>query len=413
MRKNLSAAGNLAPRPVVGYNADMARASLQSVPPILSAAAGLPGAGAAGGADGAGWRVIQGDCRTILPLLPEKSVNMIFADPPYNLQLKGELWRPNMTRVDGVEDDWDKFASFAEYDQFCEAWLRECRRVLADDGTIWVIGSYHNIGRVARLMQDLGFWTLNDVIWRKTNPMPNFRGVRFTNATETLLWAKKSAKGRYFFNHALMKRENGGKQMTNVWEFPLCGGAERLRDGDGKKLHSTQKPEALLRRAILCATRPGDVVLDPFLGSGTTAAAARRAGRIGVGIEREEKYVRVAAARIAAAQPDDMTLMLEAEATPEKPPRVAFRELVDAGAIVVGERLYAKKGEVVAEVLADGELRINGFAGSIHRAGAKVAGVPSCNGWNFWSVKKESGEFVLIDDLRAEYRRLPAQGGMS
>ena len=368
-------------------------------PDLLSAAAELPGVG------GADWRVIQGDSLSVLAQLPEKSANMIFADPPYNLQLKGELWRPNMTRVDGVDDHWDKFASFAEYDSFCESWLSECRRILMDDGTIWVIGSYHNIGRVSRLMQDLGFWTLNDVIWRKTNPMPNFRGVRLTNATETLVWAKKSAKSRYVFNHALMKSENGGKQMGNVWEFPLCGGAERLRDGEGKKIHSTQKPEALLRRVILCCTRPGDVVLDPFLGSGTTAAAARRAGRIGIGIEREKRYTEAAAKRIKGARPNEMTLMMEAEATPEKPRRVAFKELLDTGAIRAGERLYSKNGKIAAKALADGNLQVNGFAGSIHRVGAKAAGVPSCNGWNFWFIKNKRGDFVPLDALRQQARQ--------
>ena len=349
--------------------------------------------------------MIRGDCLSVLPKLPDKSANMIFADPPYNLQLKGELWRPNMTRVDAVDDAWDKFASFAEYDAFCQSWLSECRRILADDGTIWVIGSYHNIGRVSRLMQDLEFWTLNDVIWRKTNPMPNFRGVRLTNATETLIWAKKSAKSRYVFNHALMKRENGGKQMGNVWEFPLCGGAERLRDEAGKKVHSTQKPEALLRRIILSCTRPGDVVLDPFLGSGTTAAAARRAGRVGIGIERESRYTAVATKRIRSARPNEMTLIMEAEATPEKLRRVAFKELLDIGAVRAGERLYSKNKETEAKILTDGNLQVNGFAGSIHRVGAKTAGVPSCNGWNFWLVKNKRGEFVPLDALRQQARQ--------
>ena len=252
---------------------------------IFAAADGLPARIRKGGD---GWRIICGECISILKQLPDKSANLIFADPPYNLQLKNELYRPNMTRVDGVSDSWDKFASFAEYDIFCDSWLRECRRVLTDDGAIWVIGTYHNIGRLSRLMQDLGFWMQNDVIWHKTNPMPNFRGVRFTNATETLLWAKKSEKSRAVFNHKKMKAENGGKQMTNVWRFPICGGAERLRDAAGKKLHSTQKPESLLRRIILATSRPGDVVLDPFSGSGTTVAVARKLGRIGIGIEREK-----------------------------------------------------------------------------------------------------------------------------
>ena len=357
------------------------------------------GLAVAGGAD---WRVIEGDSLEVLGRLPDGCARMVFADPPYNLQLRGELWRPNLTRVDGVDDDWDRFASFGEYDDFCRAWLGECRRVLADDGTIWVIGSYHNIGRVACLMQDLGFWTLNDVIWRKTNPMPNFRGVRLTNATETLIWAKKSEKSRYIFNHALMKHENGGKQMTNVWEIPLCGGAERLRDGDGKKIHSTQKPEALLRRAILCCTKPGDLVLDPFLGSGTTVAVARRLGRVGVGIEREPLYVEVAAERISGVVADQAELFMESQMNPPKPRRVPFKELLDNGAIQAGAFLYSKNGEVKARARADGTLKANGYAGSIHRVGAQVAGAPSCNGWNFWFTKNESGEFVSLDVLRQQ-----------
>ena len=244
------------------------------------------------------WRLAHGDCLSVLPRLPEKSADLIFADPPYNLQLKNELYRPNRTRVNGVNDDWDKFASFADYDAFCDRWLRACRRVLKDDGAIWVIGTYHNIGRLARLLQDGGYWLLNDVIWQKANPMPNFRGVRFTNATETLLWAKKSEKSRYTFNHWQMKTENGGKQMTNVWTFPLCGGKERLRDAAGVKLHPTQKPEALLRRVILSSSKPGDAVLDPFAGSGTTLAVARQLGRVGVGIERGKEYITVARGRM-------------------------------------------------------------------------------------------------------------------
>lgn len=365
---------------------------------VLDAAVGLPGDG------GADWRVIEGDSLEVLGRLPDGCARMVFADPPYNLQLRGELWRPNLTRVDGVDDDWDKFSSFGAYDEFCRAWLGECRRVLADDGTIWVIGSYHNIGRVACLMQDLGFWTLNDVIWRKTNPMPNFRGVRFTNATETLIWAKKSEKSRYVFNHALMKHENGGKQMTNVWDIPLCGGAERLRDGDGKKIHSTQKPEALLRRAILCCTKPGDLVLDPFLGSGTSVAVARRLGRVGVGIERDGGYAAVAARRIAGVMPERAQIEAEARVNPPRPRRVPFKELLDSGAIRAGAFLYSKDGETKARARADGTLKANGYAGSIHRVGAQVAGAPSCNGWHYWRIKNASGEMVPLDTLRQQAR---------
>ncbi|MCY4154774.1 MAG: site-specific DNA-methyltransferase, partial [Gammaproteobacteria bacterium] len=246
-----------------------------------------------------------GSCLDILPTLPEKSVRLIFADPPYNLQLKQELYRPNQTLVDGVDDAWDQFSSFENYDEFTENWLRACRRVLADDGTIWVIGSYHNIFRVGKIMMDLGYWILNDVQWHKANPMPNFRGVRFTNATETLIWAKKSEQQkRYTFNHQVMKHLNGGKQMTSVWHLPLCTGKERIKDKQGKKAHSTQKPEALLHRVILSGTHEGDLILDPFLGSGTTSAVAKKLNRSSIGIEQEPRYVEIAEARLTSINTD-------------------------------------------------------------------------------------------------------------
>ena len=352
---------------------------------------------------GDGWRILRGDCLKLLPQLPGDSADLIFADPPYNLQLKNELYRPNMTRVSGVSDSWDKFNSFADYDLFCEAWLRECRRVLKPDGAIWVIGTYHNISRLGRLLQDLGFWMQNDVIWQKSNPMPNFRGVRFTNATETLLWAKKSEKGRAMFNHRAMKRENGGKQMTNVWTFPVCGGGERLRDSAGVKLHSTQKPLSLLRRILLATTKPGDVVLDPFLGSGTTAAAARQLGRIAIGVEKENRYADIAAERIAAVVPE----MLDEEDTATPPRRVPFSELLTRGLVHAGQSLQSRDGRNHAQVLADGHVKVNGTATSIHKAGAKIVGAPSCNGWNFWYIKSEGGELVSINSLREQVR----QGG--
>ena len=348
------------------------------------------------------WRLVRGDCLSVLSPLPEKSVDLVFADPPYNLQLKNELYRPNMTRVNGVNDAWDKFDSFAYYDTFCEKWLLECRRVLKDDGAIWVIGTYHNIGRLARLMQDIGYWMLNDVIWHKTNPMPNFRGVRFTNATETLLWAKKSEKSRYVFNHQTMKAENDGKQMTNVWMFPLCGGKERLRDADGVKRHPTQKPEALLRRVILSSTRVGAVVLDPFVGSGTTVAVARQLGRIGVGIEKEKNYLTVARERVKNVSRQEK-LPIEVV---EKPKRVLFSELLRKGLIKKGAHLYAKAlKDTPALVQEDGIIRLNGYAGSIHQVGAHIAKTPSCNGWNFWSIKDKKGNLVSIDLLREQIRQ--------
>jgi len=256
-------------------------------------------------ADTSEHRIYTGNCLDILPTLPEKSVKLIFADPPYNLQLKQELYRPNQTLVDGVDDAWDQFSSFKDYDEFTENWLRACRRVLADDGTIWVIGSYHNIFRVGKIMMDLGYWILNDVQWHKANPMPNFRGVRFTNATETLIWAKKSEQQkRYTFNHQVMKQLNGGKQMTSVWHLPLCTGKERIKDKQGKKAHSTQKPEALLHRVILSGTHEGDLILDPFLGSGTTSAVAKKLNRSSIGIEQEPRYVEIAEARLTSINTD-------------------------------------------------------------------------------------------------------------
>ena len=354
--------------------------------------------------DGAGRkhrkRILCGDSLRLLAQLPEESADMIFADPPYNLQLTKKLYRPNGTEVAGVCEDWDKFSSFAEYDDFCRSWLVQCRRLLKPTGSIWVIGTYHNIYRIGRLMQDIGFWMLNDVIWHKTNPMPNFRGVRFTNATETLLWAKKSEKARYVFNHQTMKNENGGKQMTNVWSIPVCGGAERLRDADGKKLHSTQKPQELLRRVMLSSTKPGDVVLDPFLGSGTTLAVARNIGRRGVGLERESQYVEIAKRRVAAMPVG----LINTPAEREPLPRVLFEEIVKKGMVSAGQKLYAKGGEV-AVVQNDGKIKLNGHAGSIHRIGAMIADAPTCNGWNFWSFDSGDGEKTSINQLREQVRR--------
>ena len=353
---------------------------------------------------GDGWRVVRGDCLKVLPKLPDKSVDLIFADPPYNLQLENTLYRPNLTRVDAVEDSWDKFPSFAEYDSFCKQWLGECRRILKNDGAIWTIGTYHNIGRLTTIMQDMDFWLQNDVVWHKTNPMPNFRGVRFTNATETLIWAKKSKKGRAVFNHKTMKAENDGKQMTSVWSFPICGGRERLRDAAGKKQHSTQKPEALLRRLILATSHRGDVVLDPFLGSGTTAAVARQLGRIGVGIERERRYVKIAVARIAAVQQE---ILLDEE-SPKVAPRVPFVKLIEFGIVKKRAMLYGKDGVTKACVLGDGNIKINGVhneVGSIHKIGAKATAAPSCNGWHFWLIKDKDGVKVPIDELRTQARK--------
>ena len=326
--------------------------------------------------------LINDDCIVAMAGLPDASVDMIFADPPYNLQLGGDLFRPEGGRVDAVDNDWDKFDTFATYDAFTAAWLAEARRVLKPDGTLWVIGSYHNIFRVGAKIQDHGFWILNDIVWRKANPMPNFKGTRFTNAHETLIWAAHSDSARYTFNYRAMKSLNDELQMRSDWTFPICGGAERLKR-DGIKAHPTQKPEALLYRVLLAATRPGDVVLDPFFGTGTTGAVARRLGRHWIGIERDAGYCDVARDRIAAALPLDesaiRTMMAPTAAT-----RVAFGTLVETGMIAPGSELTDPRGRWRAIVRADGSLDCAGEIGTIHKLGAKLQGAPSCNGWTFW-----------------------------
>ena len=346
--------------------------------------------------------IISGDCVAAMDRLPEKSVDMIFADPPYNLQLEGELHRPNNTKVDAVDDDWDKFADFATYDRFTDAWLKAARRVLKDDGTIWVIGSYHNIFRVGAKLQDLGYWMLNDVIWRKTNPMPNFRGRRFTNAHETMIWCAKSKDSRNTFNYESMKALNDDLQMRSDWLLPICSGGERLKDSQGKKGHPTQKPEALLHRVILAATKPGDVVLDPFFGSGTTGAVAKRLGRRWIGIERDPAYIDLARKRIAAVQ---AVAERELLITPSKreEPRIPFGWLVERGLLEPGAVLVSMNGRWTAKVKADGTLISADHRGSIHQVGAAVQGAPACNGWAFWCIKQE-GKLVPIDYFRQQLR---------
>lgn len=352
--------------------------------------------------------IYQGDLRAILPELPEQSVDMVFADPPYNLQLQQELRRPNHSLVDAVDDQWDQFANFADYDAFTRAWLGACRRVLKDSGTLWVIGSYHNIYRVGAIMQDLGFWLLNDVVWVKENPMPNFRGVRFTNAHETLLWAKKSREQKkYTFNYHALKNLNDDKQMRSDWLLPICSGAERLRV-DGVKLHSTQKPEALLYRVILASTNPGDVILDPFFGSGTTGAVARRLGRRYIGVEREATYVEAARARIAAIpEASNDQEALGRIVNKRTAPRLPFAALLERGLLLPGQMLFFRgQRSQAATVLADGTLRANdGTRGSIHRIGAHLSGQPSCNGWEHWHYADEADELRPIDVLRERVRR--------
>ena len=348
-------------------------------------------------------RVLVGDCLEVLAKLPSASVDLVFADPPYNLQLERDLRRPNDTLVDGVDEDWDKFASFADYDRFSRAWLAECRRALKPDGAIWVIGSYHNIFRVGAVLQDLGFWIQNDIIWRKTNPMPNFRGRRFTNAHETLIWAARDAKSRATFNYEAMKALNDDLQMRSDWLFPICSGPERLKDAAGRKVHPTQKPEALLHRLLLASTNPGDLVLDPFFGTGTTGAVARRVGRRWLGIERNPAYAAAARDRIGKVRPHAPSV-LETSRPKRLEPRVAFGTIIELGILEPGVTLTDERGGVSAQVKADGTLAVAGRQGSIHRLGAQLQGKAACNGWTYWHYEVEGGK-KPIDALREEARR--------
>jgi len=348
-------------------------------------------------------RVLIGDCIAEMAKLPAESVDLVFADPPYNLQLQGDLKRPDDSRVDAVDDAWDKFSSFSAYDDFTRAWLVACRRVMKRNATLWVIGSYHNIFRVGAMLQNVGFWILNDVVWRKSNPMPNFRGRRFTNAHETLIWAAREPDGKgYTFNYEALKAGNDDVQMRSDWTIALCTGEERLKHINGKKLHPTQKPEALLARVIVASSRPDDLVLDPFCGSGTTGAVAKRLGRRFIGIERERAYAAAAQARIAAVAP------LPAPAiapfmTAREAPRVPFAALIERGLILPGARLCDAKCKIEALVRADGAVALGAKVGSIHRIGALAQGIEACNGWAFWHVQTSTG-LVSIDALRAEIR---------
>ena len=363
-------------------------------------------------ATSANWldTIIKGDCVAAMEKLPEKSVDLVFADPPYNLQLDGDLHRPDQSKVDAVDDAWDQFDSFAAYDAFTRAWLLAVRRVLKPTGSIWVIGSYHNIFRVGAAMQDLGFWILNDVVWRKTNPMPNFRGRRFQNAHETMIWASRDQKAKgYTFNYDAMKAANDDLQMRSDWLFPICTGSERLKDDNGDKVHPTQKPEALLARVMLSSSKPGDVVLDPFFGSGTTGAVAKRLGRHFVGVEREQSYIDAATARIEAVEPL-RTIDLSVMAGKRAEPRVAFVSLVEAGLIAPGAVLTDSRRRWQASVRADGTLSSGDKSGSIHRLGAMVQGLDACNGWTFWHFE-DAGALKPIDELRAHVRKSAAAAG--
>jgi modification methylase len=347
-------------------------------------------------------QILSGDCVAEMNALPEGSIDLIFADPPYNLQLKGDLHRPDSSKVDAVDEHWDQFDSFAVYDEFSRAWLKAARRLLKPDGAIWVIGSYHNIFRVGATLQDAGFWILNDVIWRKSNPMPNFRGARLTNAHETMIWASKSEKSKATFNYEALKALNDGVQMRSDWLLPICNGHERLKDADGNKAHPTQKPESLLHRVIVGSTNPGDVILDPFFGSGTTGSVAKKLGRDFIGIEREEAYRKVAAKRIADTRRLDQD-SLQVSTSKRAEPRVPFGQLVERGMLRPGEMLHSLNGRHSAKIRADGTLIARDTRGSIHQVGAALEGAPSCNGWTYWYFRKE-GKSIPIDLLRQQIR---------
>jgi DNA modification methylase len=348
--------------------------------------------------------ILLGDCRQILPQLPGESADLIFADPPYNLQLRQELYRPNSSRVDAVDDGWDKFSSFEEYDGFTREWLSACRRVLKPSGSLWVIGAYHNIHRVGAILQDLGYWILNEIVWIKSNPMPNFRGVRFTNAHETLLWAARERGARYTFHHHAMKALNEELQMRSDWILPVCSGRERLREG-GEKVHSTQKPEALLYRVILSSTDPGGLVLDPFFGSGTTGAAAKRLGRHWIGIEKDPAYASAARRRIDAVPGADVRQEYLSTPNPRRRERIPFGRLLEEGLISAGDTLvFIDRGGAKARVCADGSLSWKGKRGSIHQIARLIRGGP-CNGWEQWlALDRRSGKRIPIDKLREELR---------
>ena len=345
-------------------------------------------------------KIINGDCLKELKKIPDKTFDLVFADPPYNMQIGGILTRPDSSKVNGVNDKWDQFSSFKHYDEFCKSWLEECKRVLKDNGSIWVIGSYHNIFRLGYHLQNLGYWLLNDIIWRKNNPMPNFRGTRFTNAHENLIWASKSKKSKYTFNYQSLKCLNDDLQMRSDWTLSICNGKERLKK-NGKKIHSTQKPEALLHRILLASTNKGDTVFDPFLGTGTTAVVSKKLGRNYYGIEKDKKYFIAAKERINETKTiaDDYLDTIENN---KSKPRIPFGSLVELGIIKPGTSLFDQKKKINAKIMADGSIKYKDTEGSIHKIAAKIMGAESYNGWTYWHYNL-NGSTVLIDNLRQKF----------
>ena len=346
-------------------------------------------------------KLIKGDCIEELKKIPNETFDLIFADPPYNLQLQKSLTRPDRSKVSAVNDNWDQFESFKSYDKFTYDWLSQCKRVLKNNGSIWVIGSYHNIFRVGKILQDLGFWILNDVIWNKSNPMPNFKGTRFTNAHETLIWASKRKNSKYTFNYKSMKCFNDDLQMRSTWNFPICSGKERIKK-NGLKVHSTQKPESLIHRIMLASSNKKDFILDPFLGSGTTAVVSKKIGRLYCGIEKEKKYIEAAIERIRKTNPikDEYLDVIENN---KSKPRIPFGSLIELGVIKPGSEIYDQKKKFFAKVMIDGSIKYKGNEGSIHKVAAQILGAESCNGWTYWHYQ-EGNKLKPIDDLRQRLR---------
>ena len=345
-------------------------------------------------------KILNGDCLRELKKIPSKTFDLVFADPPYNMQIGKKLTRPDSSKVNGVNDKWDQFNSFKHYDAFCKNWLAESKRILKDNGSIWVIGSYHNIFRLGYHLQNLDYWLLNDVIWRKNNPMPNFRGTRFTNAHETLIWASKNKKSKYTFNYQSLKCLNDDLQMRSDWTLPICNGKERLKR-NGKKIHSTQKPEALLHRIILATTNKGDTVFDPFLGTGTTAVVSKKLGRNYYGVERDKKYFKAALDRISKTKVIEDNY-LDTIANNKTKPRIPFGSLVELGIIKPGTSLFSPKKNINAKIMADGSIKYKDIEGSIHKIAAKINGTENFNGWTYWYYNL-NGSTVLIDSLRQKF----------
>ena len=342
-------------------------------------------------------RIINGESLEVLKKIPNKTFDLVFADPPYNMQIGEKLKRPDNSKVHGVNDKWDQFLNFKHYDEFSKEWLKECKRILNDNGSMWVIGTYHNIFRLGYHIQNLNYWILNDVIWRKNNPMPNFKGTRFTNAHETLIWASKSKKSKYTFNYQSLKCLNDDLQMRSDWTLPICNGKERLKK-NGKKIHSTQKPEALLHRIILATTNKGDLICDPFIGTGTSAVVAKKLGRKYFGIEKDKKYFGAANKRINQTKVIEDNYLDTVENNKSKP-RIPFGSLVEMGIIKPGSVLFDQKRKFNAKIMADGSLKHKGNEGSIHRVAAKIMGTESYNGWTYWYCNIK-GNSVSIDNLR-------------